>query len=1341
MDCRKKILYYLLTGLTTTSLTLSACSCELFGSEEPHQHAWSEWQTTTNATCNSKGEKRRTCECGEVETQEIAQTAHKAGSPKIEQEASCTESGLSVTYCVNCNEKLNESPIATKGHSYVDVEASKGDCYTEGYTAHKKCSVCDDTQGKESTGHYHEVSITTTLEAATDHKDGKAYVKCYECGYDGRTVKDENGDPAPEYLILPMKHTLEVRTTVEATCYSDGETQVFCLDCEEWLNGTEEIVSKETVAHKFTVSVAAKNETCYEAGYTAHHVCSVCGEKDTDYSIVTPTHVFDEAGKCTRKQCGVETFDYEIVYNESNVAIGYSIAKFHVLENDTRDNIIIPEKYAYGTEGQTLPVISIAEEAFQNVSTITKITLPESITEIADSAFENCSNLTEINLQKVEKIGKSAFENCENLKTLAFEIPVESSAITISQKSPVAFESLLELGEAAFKGCSSLTSIKLNSATLTTIPDCAFENCSSLTEIYLGKQIASIGENVFKNCSAVEKITVPYIGLKADNKTTFSAIFGGDRELPSTLKEITVSTATKIADSSFKNVYAQVINLPATVTEIGEEAFAGCVSLTNVAFTGKSSKNDFSNIEKIGKNAFKNSGLTTVILPFLGETVDSKNGTLAYAFGENSNTVNVTLNAATKLYDNAFANAKNLAYVKIPAVTEIGNNAFGGCISLKTIQYAEEKEANVFPTTVTKIGLGAFTQVEISEITLPFVGEALNSENDWICYVFGEDSSAKNNSLNVIKHKILTKITILQATTVKVNSFAGCNYLTDVVLPCTVTAIEDGAFKNCQRLKNVTVLKDESDDEIAYLTTINESAFMNCSSLTSFIFDNRVLTTLKDSAFENCLSLSTFDFPEKGFSFLGNKAFAGCKALSSIELEAGLTAIGDYTFSDCSSLTSIEFNEDLQELGNYAFQNCTALNNVTMNDTLLTIGEFAFKNCSKLTKVSVPESVNTIGKGVFQACSKLNEMELPFVGNTVNHDVTNGSFTWFFDCSVNELPSRMKVTLLKATKLTNGAFTNYTGLTEIVLPSTLTKVDESAFENCSNLTKVTFQDGELNTWNLEKIGDMAFKNTALLEIALPVSVKMIGTESFSKNLKLTKVTLQEGLETINDMAFEDCSALSSIILPKSIKRLDGYVFRNCENLTNVVIPATIEHIGDGAFENCSKMQISKTEIVRKEIVLVPTSLVFEGNVEIGEYAFKNCANLTNEIIFKAPSTVGSNAFYGCTSVEYVFIQVSTYEEVSTEPEQTPVTADENTTDTEETPTEPAPIEPEKIRIESYFGARVFNSNETGKAMKIYVTENVDENKNWTDWKIGVNPETTVTVIESYEQYEKLTVAL
>ena len=179
-----------------------------------------------------------------------------------------------------------------------------------------------------------------------------------------------------------------------------------------------------------------------------------------------------------------------------------------------------------------------------------------------------------------------------------------------------------------------------------------------------------------------------------------------------------------------------------------------------------------------------------------------------------------------------------------------------------------------------------------------------------------------------------------------------------------VTSIEGSAFQNCSSLTSITI-----PDSV---TSIGSSAFTFCFSLTSITIPDSV-TSIGETAFYYCSGLTSITIPARVTSIEGS-AFQNCSGLSSITIPASVTSIGEWAFSNCSGLTSITIPASVTSIGDSAFSNCSGLTSISIPDSVTSIGDSTFANCSNLASVTIPDSVNSIVFSAFNNCTSLNSI-------------------------------------------------------------------------------------------------------------------------------------------------------------------------------------------------------------------------------------------------------------------------------------------------------------------------------------------------------------------------------
>ena len=661
----------------------------------------------------------------------------------------------------------------------------------------------------------------------------------------------------------------------------------------------------------------------------------------------------------------------------------------------------------------TIPnsVTSIGNCAFEGCGSLTSITIPDSVTSIGENAFGKCSSLTSITIpSSVTSIGDGAFSWCDNLQYNLFENakylgnadnPYLYLALSIS-------DSILEcsihpktrfIGEFAFSGCKNLTSITIPDSVVS-IGDSAFYGCENVESIIVSANVLYISERAF-GCK----------NILVSSGNRFYQDIGGvlfNRE-----KTQLLCYPAGRTDSSY--------TIPSSVTSIGNSAFAGCSSLSDITIP--------SSVTSIGNRAFADcSSLSDITIPNSVTSIGNE------AFAICSSLADITIpNSVTSIGDGAFCYCSSLTGITIPdSVTSIGSDMFSECSSLTSI---------TLPKSITYIGVGAFSDcTSLDDIF--FLGNAPTIDMDmdypsfplgvilyytpgtigwtdsdaydanagtWNGYTLrswdGKDEEAsivdsgycggEGDGMNltwtldsdglltisgkgVMENGVFWLEQRASVKTVKINkgvtsigagAFSDCSSLTSVTIPDSVTSIGTSAFRDCNSLTSITI----PDSVIS----IGAGAFAGCSSLTDIAIPSSV-TSIDNNAFGKCSSLADITIPNSVTS-IGDDIFNGCSNLTSINIPDSVTSIGDGMFQDCSNLKSIIIPSGVTSIGSHAFYGCSSLRNINIPDSVTSIDRYTFWDCSSLTSITIPSSVTSIVENAFLSCVRL---EFVYYGGT-----------------------------------------------------------------------------------------------------------------------------------------------------------------------------------------------------------------------------------------------------------------------------------------------------------------------------------------------------------------------
>jgi len=433
------------------------------------------------------------------------------------------------------------------------------------------------------------------------------------------------------------------------------------------------------------------------------------------------------------------------------------------------------------------------------------------------------------------------------------------------------------------------------------------------------------------------------------------------------------------------------------------------------------------------------------------------------------------------ILDDSFNGFYCLEKIHLPSTLEsIESYSFHECDSLSSID---------IPTSVERIGFGAFSNSGITKINIP-------------------------RSVKVFSECM----------------FHTCKKLEEVVFEGDLEVLKSRTFMDCESLVRVKLPEN--------LISFEGECFRGCSSLEKIIIPGRV-KKLSRFLFYNCQCLTEVIFPEK-INYFGESCFEGCKSLKHIEIPSGVLEIGMRAFKD-TAIESLYIPEDVEQLGYGITNGCNQLTSIvvspdnlsftsgdnynavfdrnmtvlitgckttTIPPTVKTIYHFAF-SCLDFETIELPEGVESLGMFLFSECPKLKEISLPDTAHQVSESC-------FYKCeNLNKVRLPLVMDSIK-----RALFEGCRSLKEVIMPESCQYMEEGAFRGCESL----------------------------YNIQLPKNLYELGREAFAGCESLTKVELPEGLQSIGPGAFLNCINLEEAVVPPSVGNLYKNTFKGCKKL-------------------------------------------------------------------------------------------------------------------------------------------------------------------------------------------------
>ena len=422
--------------------------------------------------------------------------------------------------------------------------------------------------------------------------------------------------------------------------------------------------------------------------------------------------------------------------------------------------------------------------------------------------------------------------------------------------------------------------------------------------------------------------------------------------------------------------------------------------------------------------------------------------------------------------------------------------------------------------------------------------------------------------------KIPSKINGYTITGINTQAFKNNKKLKGIIIPDTVTYVEDSLFSGCISLTDVDLGKG--------ITVITNGLFYNCKNLKSLTIPEQIerfydrysyTGNSSDKPFEGCVNLKNIYFKAKDISLV---RYLSLPSLTNIVIGSTVESLPDRAFSGYKYLENVTFENGLLVLPNECFKNCTGLKSITLPDSMMSVGKSAFENCYNIKSVTFSENLNTIDDSAFKGCSSIENLSL----NKNLREIGNNAFE---ECS-----SVKNVTFNDSLNtIGESAFANCSSVEKVDLPESVSSVGKDAFEGCKTIKNITLSS------KLNYVNDGVFSGCSSLEsVDLPDNISEIGANSFADCTNLKNIRFGKNLIHIDSYAFSGCSSLKSIEFPAGLQYIWSKAFIDCTNLSSVKLNSGLKQISDYAFYNC--LNLKKVRIPSSDTYLCDYSLGYYG---------------------------------------------------------------------------------------------------------------------------------------------------
>lgn len=371
--------------------------------------------------------------------------------------------------------------------------------------------------------------------------------------------------------------------------------------------------------------------------------------------------------------------------------------------------------------------------------------------------------------------------------------------------------------------------------------------------------------------------------------------------------------------------------------------------------------------------------------------------------------------------------------------------------------------------------------------------------------------------------------------------------------------------------------------------------------------------------------------------------------------EYTVTSIKESAFENCTGLTSITIPSSVKNIGECAFADCTGLTSVTISPGVNTLERGAFYGCNKLTSVKIPEGVKTIGVGAFSKCSSLAYLYIPNSVTTIENYAFDYCTSLSYIVSAMQLPIDVFNTVFE----THDALYSVYEMATLIIPDGtrneyLTSAGWNLFHNIYEISQQ-----EVRTINVANAGTLSAivsdmereqqQGFILTGSLNGTDFKFIhGMESL-KNLDLSEANIVKGGEAyLGDNLFitkansmptkllSSLTTLESVVLPNSVTQVASDILLDCPSLISIEVGSDNQHYDSRDGCNAVVETSSNNLIIGCKKTVIPNTVS-----SIGSDAFYGCTDLVSITIPSSVVFIGSDAFSGCNRLTSVVSEIET----------------------------------------------------------------------------------------------------